>query len=254
MRIGISGYGQMGKLIHQICLERGHLVPVIIDPQPAGVPDGVNVLPSAKELDKAVDAVIDFSLPAGILSNIESYLEKGIPAVIGTTGWEAHHAEIGQKVTQTGGTILHGSNFSVGANLFFLLTQKLAGLINQFPQYDLLLHEFHHKRKQDSPSGTAITAANLVVDALQRKTTIQTETLQRRIQPEEFHVTASRGGEFPGLHMLLADSVEDTIELRHTARSRRGFALGAVLSAEWISGKTGFFSFQDFFSETLSRA
>ena len=242
----------MGKLIRDICAERGHSVPLIIDPYVDILPEGAVSAPDPAAADLSmVDIVIDFSIPDVILKNISAYTSAGLPAVIGTTGWEHSRGKVQQQVEKAGGTLMYGSNFSVGANLFFHLSAKLAYLVNGFEQYNVLMHEFHHKHKKDSPSGTAFTTAEHILRNLDRKTTVQTESLQRTILPEELHVTSTRGGDIPGLHMVLADSPEDTIEVRHTARSRRGFALGAVLAAEWLYGKQGFFSFEDYFREAL---
>lgn len=252
MKIGISGYGRMGKMIHGICVERGHSVPLVIDPRAETRPDNAATAPDPASADlSGVDMVIDFSIPDVILKNIAAYIAAGVPAVIGTTGWEHSRIRVQQQIENAGGSLLHGSNFSVGANLFFHLSSKLADLVNGFEQYDVLMHEFHHRHKKDSPSGTALTTAEHILGKLDRKTTVQTECLQRTIRPEELHVSSTRGGDIPGLHMVLADSPEDTIELRHTARSRRGFALGAVLAAEWLHGKQGFFSFEDYFREAM---
>ncbi|GAB6090024.1 4-hydroxy-tetrahydrodipicolinate reductase [Spirochaeta dissipatitropha] len=252
MKIGLVGFGRMGKLIYSICMERGHSIPHVFDPAASADTKETSFHPELREeLLHELDAVIDFSLPEGILGNIQSYCTSTVPAVIGTTGWDSEREQIRQQIESGGGSLLYGSNFSVGANLFFALTERLAQLIEPFPNYDILMHEFHHRNKQDSPSGTALSAAARILQNSTRKQKVQSESLQRAIHPEELHVTASRGGEIPGLHMILADSAEDTIEIRHTARSRRGFALGAVLAAEWLSGKKGFFSFEDYFHEAL---
>ncbi|AFG38240.1 4-hydroxy-tetrahydrodipicolinate reductase [Spirochaeta africana] len=252
MKIGIVGYGRMGRLIREICLERGHTVPLVVDPNLQQAPHRSAL---ADDLARAnlnsVECVIDFSLPEAVLGNIEKYAENKTPAVIGTTGWEDKRDAVQTLIDQSGSSLLYGSNFSVGANIFFAMTARLAELINHFPQYDMLMHEFHHRHKKDSPSGTALTAAEHILQNLERKNEIQRETLQRSIEPQELHVTATRGGDIPGLHMVLADSSEDTLELRHTARNRRGFALGAVLAAEWLHGKQGFFSFDEYFAEAL---
>ncbi len=252
MRIGLIGYGKMGKLIGGICLERGHSIPLIVDPYADSAPENASVYSSVQQADfSTADVVIDFSLPTTILDNIRVYAERSVAAVIGTTGWESSRDEVAELIESSKGSLMFGSNFSVGANIFFHVTGELTRLINKFPQYDMMLHEFHHNRKQDSPSGTAIRTAEQILENLERKTHIQTETMHRSIEANELHVTSSRGGDIPGLHMVLADSTEDTIELRHTARSRRGFALGSVLGAEWLHGKQGFFSFDQYFAQLL---
>lgn len=252
MKIGIVGYGRMGRLIREVCLERGHSVPLIVDPHLPDPPADTQAAANTAEADlQLVDSVIDFSLPEGIEANIERYAQAGVQAVIGTTGWDEARPRMQKLVTEHGSSLLWGHNFSVGANIFFAMTERMAELVNGFPQYDVVMHELHHRNKKDSPSGTALTAAGRILDSLERKKTIQRETLQREVYPAELHVTATRGGSFPGMHMVLADAPEDTIELRHTARSRRGFALGAVLGAEWLQTRTGFYSIDDYFREAL---
>ncbi len=246
MQVLIVGYGAMGHMIEDILIRRGHIIAGRVDP--AGIGDATEVTP---ELLKKADGVIEFSLAGGLLDNIRKYAEARVPAVIGTTGWEKQREDARQIIREKGSTLLWGNNFSVGANLFFNLVSRAASLINDIEDYDIMVNEYHHKRKKDSPSGTAITTAEKIIANLDRKTVIQTNTLDRAIEEHELHVGSVRGGWIPGIHTVTLDSEADSIEITHNARSRGGFALGAVRAMEWVSGKTGFFSIDDFINDIL---
>jgi 4-hydroxy-tetrahydrodipicolinate reductase len=170
---------------------------------------------------------------------------------MGTTGWENIREQIAKKVDEAGIGFIWGSNFSVGANLFVNFVGKATAIINKFPEYDILLHEYHHKRKKDSPSGTALMTAEEIINKSDKKSAIVTERLDRQIKADELHVSSTRGGDIPGTHIVMFDSVADTIELTHRARNRGGFALGSVIAAEWIINKKGFIKVEDFFKELL---
>lgn len=245
MKIVLAGYGSMGKEIEKVVLSRGHEIFGIIDP--------ISPSATAKELTEAIiadaDVVIDFSSPAAVEKNCSIYVTGKTPVVMGTTGWDAARDKIASDVEKSGIGFVWGSNFSIGAHIFFALAEKAASLVNQVAEYDVFIHEFHHKRKKDSPSGTAITAAEKVIAKLDRKDTIVTEKLDRQIKENEFHVSSTRGGEIPGTHTLYLDSLADTIEITHQARSRGGFALGAVMAAEWVKDKKGFIKAEDFIKD-----
>ena len=255
MRIAIVGYGRMGRMIEQVARRRKHEVTLVVDPEISG--DGPEQAELAKTLTAEslteADVAIEFSLPDGVAENVSRYTEAAVPAVIGTTGWLDQLDQITKKVEEANGALLHGANFSIGAHVFFKAAEYAAGLIAELPEYDLLVHEMHHKNKKDSPSGTAITLANRVIAANPRKTSIETARLNREPKPNELHVSSTRGGAVPGTHTLYLDSQADTVEVRHTARSREGFALGAVRAAEWLVGKKGVFDVEDFISELLER-
>jgi 4-hydroxy-tetrahydrodipicolinate reductase len=237
----------MGVEIEKILISRGHSLAGIVDP----VSEGKNKEVTADLLDMA-DVVIDFSSPSAVGKNCSTYVKGKTPVVMGTTGWENIRDEIGRKVKDSGIGFIWGSNFSIGAHLFFKLAERASALINPLPQYDILLHELHHKRKKDSPSGTALTVAEKIIGKSDRKDTIITERLDRQIRPNELHVSSTRGGEIPGTHILMIDSPADTIEITHTARNRSGFALGAVMAAEWVRDKKGFIKVDDFIEELLN--
>ena len=249
MRILIVGYGSMGHEVEKALEARGHTVTGRVDPSGSGDATGL----TGQLLDGS-DGVIEFSLAAGIIENITAYAEAKVPAVIGTTGWEASRRKAEEIVRAAGSSLLWGNNFSVGANIFFALTARAAALINSLDEYDVMLNECHHKRKKDSPSGTALTAAELVLANLDRKRVIQTEALHRAIREDELHVGSIRGGSIPGIHRLSLDSEADTIEISHTARSRAGFALGSVGPLSGWMEKPGFsrlkISLESFFKES----
>jgi len=241
MRVLITGYGRMGKEIEKVLLSRGHQVAVRIDPNE--VADVKDLTP---EIFSLGDVVIDFSHPSSVWNNIQLYLKSGIAAVIGTTGWDAHRDEAQRLCQDTNGALLWGNNYSIGAHLFFYLVGKVAQLINNLPEYDIGVWECHHNKKADSPSGTALTVAKKIVENLPRKTKFLTTASEGIIAPDTLHVASIRLGSEFGLHEVIVDSPQDQISIRHHARGRQGFATGAVLGAEWLLGKKGFFSVEDF--------
>ena len=236
----------MGKEIEKYLLSRGHSVAGTVDPVTEA--SYKEITPSLLE---KTDVVIDFSAPSAVGKNCDVYVKGKTPIVMGTTGWENLREEIAKKVLDAGIGFIWGSNFSVGANLFVNLVGKATALINNFPEYDILLHEYHHNRKKDSPSGTALMTAEEIVKQSNKKSIIVTEKLDRPIKKEELHVSSTRGGDIPGTHIVMFDSFADTIEFTHRARSRSAFALGAVVAAEWIIDKKGFIKVEDFFKELL---
>ena len=225
MKTVIVGYGSMGHEIEAVLLGRGHEVICRVDP--AGNGDAREL---STEILKEAEGVIEFALPGGILDNIRVYSEASVPAVIGTTGWDKLRPQAAEIVRQYGSALLWGNNFSLGANLFFDLVSRAAALINGIED--------------------ALFAVQ-VLQNLDRKKSIQTETLNRAIRDDELHVGSVRGGAIPGIHQVTLDSEADSIEISHTARNRKGFALGAVRGVEWLSGKTGFFSVDDFIRDIL---
>jgi 4-hydroxy-tetrahydrodipicolinate reductase len=252
MNVLIVGYGRMGHEVEAALKARGHKITARVDRSP-GLGDATEISP---ELLHSSDAAIEFSLPEGILENLRSYAVAGLAAVVGTTGWDAQRQEARGLVESHQSSLVYGSNFSLGAHLFFHLVGEAAGLLKDLPEYDVLVTEWHHKLKKDSPSGTALTTAQRVLGALPRKTTVVTERLDRPIEPHELHVASVRGGTIPGIHQVLLDSDADTIEITHTARSRSGFALGSVLAAAWLvrTKRKGFLSVDEFAREFFREA
>lgn len=247
MNIIIAGYGRMGREVEEVCARRNHNITLRVDPKP-GVGDQDTLTASVLE---GADAVIEFSLADGVVENASMYAEAGVPAVVGTTGWDKRRNEVETIVTNRGGSFLWGSNFSIGAHVLFALAEHASKIMNKLPDYDVMALEIHHAKKKDSPSGTAMRLGEKIISGLERKTKIVTEKLDRQIEPDELHVASVRGGTIPGIHTMLMDSAADTIEIKHTARTRSGFALGAVLAAEWLVGKRGFYRVEDFVNDFL---
>jgi 4-hydroxy-tetrahydrodipicolinate reductase len=249
MRVAIIGYGSMGREVEKVLRERGHEVSGRVDPVQAGA-DAPGLTDT---IARASDAAIEFSHADAVLENARAYARFGLSAVNGTTGWYARLDEVKKALADSQVGYLYGSNFSIGAHLFFALVAAAAELSNSCPEYDIMGWEIHHRRKKDSPSGTALTLAKIVTGRSARKKKLVTERLDRAPAADELHFASVRGGEVPGTHSVLLDSAFDTIELTHRARSRGGFALGAVRAAEWMAGKRGVFEVGDFIQDLLQR-
>ena len=243
MNIAINGYGRMGKLIRNCALERGHTVTAVIDPY-VDLPEVTSRELSIDSIGNA-DLVIDFTIPSSALKNIEIIAQAGANAVIGTTGWY-ESADTAKKIVSDAGTgLMWSGNFSLGVNILFHLVRAAGRIMNNFPEYDSMIHEFHHAGKADSPSGTAVMLSSIMLEEIEWKKDIVTDSLSRKILPNELHVSSTRGGSIPGTHTILFDGEDDTLEITHRARNRNGFALGAVKAAEWMQEKTGFYSIDD---------
>jgi 4-hydroxy-tetrahydrodipicolinate reductase len=249
MRVAIIGYGSMGREVEKVLRDRGHEVSARVDPLQAGV----EAKTLTEEIARRSDMAIEFSHADAVLSNAREYARFGLSAVSGTTGWYARLDELKKIVDDSKIGYLYGSNFSIGAHLFFALVAAASDLANSCPEYDIMGWEVHHKRKKDSPSGTALTLARIITGQSDRKKKVVTERLDRAPAPDELHFASVRGGEIPGTHTVLFDSASDTIELTHRARGRGGFALGAVRAAEWLAGKKGVFEVNDFIAGLLQR-
>lgn len=229
MKIALVGYGKMGKIIHQIALKRGHDVVATLDETP-----------TLEKLNNP-DVVIEFSSPESAFGNIKFCLENKIPVVCGTTGWLEQKPAIEKIALENGTGFLYGSNFSLGVNLFFALNENLAKLMQKFSDdYTCQLEEIHHVHKKDAPSGTAISIAEGIFKHSDFKTWKLDET-----QGSELGIKAIREGEVPGTHSVYYLSEVDEIEIKHTAFNRNGFALGAVIAAEWLPGKVGNFGMKE---------
>ncbi len=240
MNVAIVGYGKMGKQIESILRGKKINVGAVIDKFMPGA-DFEEV--SADSL-KNIDVVTDFSSPDTIMNNIKLYAECGVNAVIGTTGWYDRLDEVKNLVNGKIGLIWSG-NFSLGVNIFFRLVKNAASIFNKFKDYDPAVYEIHHNKKKDSPSGTAKMIAGIMLEELDSKNNTIEDKLDREINPDEMHVASIRCGSVPGTHVVLFDSPADTIELKHTVRTREGLAAGAVMAAEWIKNKKGLFSIDD---------
>lgn len=248
MRIAISGYGRMGQLIRREALSRGFEVTAVIDP--VSSLQEVTSRSITNESVKNAEVIIDFSVPSAAVDNILFAAEAGRNIVVGTTGWYDRLEEVTRAVDNRIGLIWSG-NFSLGVNLFFSLVKHASEVFDRFEEYDCLVHEFHHNKKADSPSGTAEMLGRMIVDRLGRKSRIETEAMHSQIDSDVLHVSSTRGGFIPGTHTVQFDSSVDTIELTHRARNREGFASGAVRAAAWIAGRQGVYTIDDMFAELL---
>ncbi len=247
MQIAIVGFGGMGQILLELSKGTDLSVASIIDP----VAEGATHKEINEESVKGIDVCIDFTAPAVALENIDKYCSLGKNAVVGTTGWYDSAEKVKKKVEDCGIGLIYASNFSVGVNAFFRIVESTAKLMDGIPEYDALAFELHHHRKKDSPSGTAKSIGKILLENLKRKEKIQEEKLGRKIGENELHFASVRGGEIPGTHCVMFDSEADTIELKHTARSRKGFALGALKAAEFVNGKKGFFTIDDLMDEII---
>ena len=251
MRIAIVGYGRMGHEVEAVARERGHEIRLMVDP--AIGPGALHATELTAASLSGCDVAVEFSLPDAVPGNVRTYVQAGVPAVIGTTGWLDSMGDLESIVGSPDGAIVYGSNFSVGAHIFFRLAAAAGALVRDLDEYDLLVHELHHRNKKDSPSGTALTLAETVLAEVPRKRRVQTSRLDRAPAPDELHVSSSRGGSLPGTHTLYLDSPADTIEITHRARTRGGFALRTVGAAEWIVGKRGLFTVDQFITDLLEK-
>jgi len=251
MKIAIIGYGKMGKMVEQAAIAQGHTITAIVDPlvKEGGLSEGgaaqYREISAAGDLGKA-EAAIEFTQPGMALANIKALAQRKIPAVIGTTGWHDKLDEARQAVESAGSSLIWATNFSLGVHLFYRIAWYAAQIVDSFPEYDVGGFEAHHNKKLDSPSGTAKTLVEGVLARIGRKEKAVWETLDRRPEPNEIHFPSLRVGSVPGTHSLIFDSPADSIEITHTARSREGFASGAVRAASWlINNKPGFFTIDD---------
>jgi 4-hydroxy-tetrahydrodipicolinate reductase len=248
VKIALIGYGKMGREVEQVALSKGHSIVARFDPALARTAE-VTVESDSLE---AADVCIEFTTPLAVLENIRTIARIKKPLVVGTTGWYEHLPEAEEAVSESGTGLVYAPNFSLGVNLFYRLVESAAELFNHFEDYDVFGSEIHHRQKLDSPSGTARKLSEIVLKKFTRKKTAVSEPLNRAIRRDEFHLVSARAGHFPGIHSLTFDSAADTIELTHTVRSRSGFAVGALLAAEWIVSRPGFYSFEHVLKDLLS--
>ena len=227
MKIALIGYGKMGHAIEQIALQRGHEIVSVIDVN--------NQEDFTSDAFKSADVAIEFSMPAVAMDNYRRAFAAGVPVVSGTTGWLEHLPEI-KEACKAGQTFFYASNFSLGVNKY------LAKIMNDFPAYDVRMVETHHVHKLDAPSGTAITLAEGLIDNIERK---NKWVEGKEPAEDEIGICSVREGEVPGIHTVIYESDVDTISITHDAKSRMGFALGAVIAAEFTCGKKGFLTMQD---------
>ncbi len=228
MKIALLGYGRMGKEIEKIALQRGHEI----------------VIKTSGELSYDItkaDIAIDFSVPSSAYKNISNCINNKIPVVSGTTGWLDKYNDIVELCKEKKGAFIYASNFSLGVNVFFELNKQLAKMMSTLKQYTISVEEIHHTQKLDAPSGTAITLAEGIIENTNKKTW----ELDKVTSEENIPITAVRTPDVPGTHTVTYSSEVDTIDIKHTAHNRQGFALGAVIAAEWLLNKTGVYTMRD---------
>ena len=229
MKIALLGYGKMGQVIERIALERGH--EIVLKKSRNATFEGLQM----------ADVAIDFSIPNAALENISTCFENGIPVISGTTGWLEHYPKMVQLCEEKQGGFIYASNFSLGVNIFFELNSYLSKIMSHFTQYSTTIEEIHHTQKLDAPSGTAITLAENIIN----HSDYSSWALDEAKNSDELVIKAERIPNVPGTHTVTYQSVVDSIEIKHEAHNREGFALGAVIAAEWILGKKGVYSMKD---------
>lgn len=244
MKVVLVGYGKMGKEIEKILISRGHQV----------IGKATDVNPLNKEMIIEADAAIDFSTPDSVLDHIAFLLDHNIPTIVGTTGWNSSYDKVKSSVEEKKGSLVHASNFSIGVNLFFKLNEQLAKLMEPYNDYKPSITEIHHTEKLDAPSGTAITLANEIIEnysqltdwycaSASSATILQSD--KNEAKDNNLEIEAVREHDVKGTHRIEYKSNIDTLSIQHEAHNRTGFALGAVIAAEWIQNKEGIFTMKD---------
>jgi len=244
MKIALVGTGQMGQTVETVAVDDGHEIEARFHshrPFDAADPSSV----------AAADVAVDFSLPSLALSHIRQYCKWGLPAVIGTTGWYEDLDAVESLVADHDASLLYAPNFSMGVAVMRRALEGVLPLLDRLDDYDPFVREMHHTHKVDSPSGTATMLAGLVVDGLERKDHVETETQHDRIDPTAVHVTSTRAGTIYGEHTVGFDGPYDRITVGHRAKNRRGFAAGALRAAEWVVDRQGLFTLDDMFEDWL---
>lgn len=231
MKIALIGLGAMGRLTDALAREEGHEIALVLTSRDMRY----KVDEVANRLRESVDVAIDFSIPDAVLNNVSACVSAGVPLVEGTTGWNRKEAEVRRFIEERDGALIYGANFSIGVNLFYRIVTRAAELFNGLDDYAPFIEEAHHARKKDAPSGTALRLKELLETNLAR----------------DVPVASTRAGFIPGTHLVGFDSAADQITLTHTARSREGFARGALLAARWIAGRKGVYEFSEAFDEII---
>ncbi|MEM6964486.1 MAG: 4-hydroxy-tetrahydrodipicolinate reductase [Bacteroidota bacterium] len=238
MKIAIIGYGKMGRTIEAIALEKGYEIVLQVDKE--------NASTWTNEQLQRADVAIEFTQPESAINNIVRCFEAGVPVVSGTTGWVEKMQEVTDKCKALDGGFFYASNFSIGVNIFFELNRMLAKMMDAQNSYDVSIEEIHHTQKLDAPSGTAITLAEGLLGEIKRK---ERWVKEKATLKNELSIFSKRIEKVPGTHAITYTSAIDTIEIKHTAHSRMGFAQGALMAAEWMVGKVGVYGMKDFFNE-----
>jgi 4-hydroxy-tetrahydrodipicolinate reductase len=241
LQLGLIGYGKMGQLIEKLATLRGHQIEIIIDHKQSS-------FEKLAKMENGLDVVIDFSQPSAAMANLQQVSSLGINYVMGTTGWYSQFDRAQQIVADKQIGFIWSANFSLAVQLLFKIVRQAAKLVNNYPDFDLSVLELHHRHKLDSPSGTALSLAEILLEEVEHKQKIVLDRPQEgngKLKNNELHLASMRVGEVPGTHSVLLDIASDQIELKNTSRSREGFALGAIKAAEFIAGKQGFFDFAE---------
>lgn len=248
MKAAIIGYGKMGREIEKILLERGHSVSLVIDTDNAAELNAANLA--------GIDVALEFTIPSTAYGNIRACLENGVAVVSGTTGWTQRLGELQELCREKGGALFYASNYCLGVNLMFRLNRQLTAMIDRVGGYGVRIEEVHHTQKKDAPSGTAITLAEGVIAGMEKKTGWVNyapgiaEAANRvespaKVAAHQIEIDSVREGAVPGIHTVAYESADDILELRHTIKNRRTLAMGAVVAAEFLCGKTGVYSMDD---------
>ena len=239
MKIALVGYGKMGHMIASCAKSLGHeivaTIDVVSEDATVKVSSGDYEAVSRAVKSSGAEGVIEFSHPTAVMGNIKALLPLGLPIVVGTTGWNDKYDEVNKLASACGGTIMTSSNFSIGVNMLLKIVEEAVKIMEPWPEYDIATWEAHHNQKADSPSGTAITIAETILANTNKKSEIVTDAFHERPKANQLHVSSTRCGSIPGTHTVFFDSPADTIEITHRARSREGFAMGAVHALERLS-------------------
>ena len=233
MKIALIGYGKMGREIERVAIEQGDTIVSVFD---------IDRLPTSEGLAEA-EVCIDFSVPDSVVHNIKTAADAGVDMVVGTTGWYDHLEEVRKWFDSS--ALVYAQNFSIGVHLFYRIVRHAAELIGPFEGYDVYVAEEHHRQKLDSPSGTALRIGEVLLGAVDRKKRIVTDSGSGPVSPDSLHISSLRAGFISGVHRVGFDSEADSIELRHVARGRTGFALGALRAAHWVRGRRGVYTMDD---------
>ncbi len=240
IKLAIVGYGKMGKEIESLMNKDAFRL--------TGTYDIDNTV--RDNLKEVPDVAIEFSTPSSVMENLEFLASKKINIVCGTTGWYDNIGKVKEIVSKNEIGFVYASNFSLGVNIFFRIISEAAGIFNKYTGYDAAIQEIHHNQKLDRPSGTAIKAAELILEKMKRKTAIN-KSGSGKITPDQIDINSLRVGSVFGNHKIIFDSASDTITIEHNAKSRRGFAEGALLAANFICNKKGFYKFEEIFANLI---
>ena len=245
MKIAIIGYGAMGREIEKQAKKLSFQVTKIID---------LNTQQQISNTQFDEDEVaIEFSTPDSVMSNLESLIKKKVNVVCGTTGWYENKQHIQNLISENNVGFIHATNYAIGTHIFWKTIKCLAKYINKFNEYDVLMNEIHHKNKLDSPSGTAITTAEILIQNINRKNRFNAEKIIGKVKDDEIHLSSTRGGYVIGEHKVMCDSQHDTIEVSPSGKSRASYAIGAIRSAQWLYKKKGFFSINDYIDDVMGK-